>query len=220
MASCALRTCGAEFKPRPQGVRQRFCTPRCRRVNGAREAKRRYWTDPVYRASERAGAAEREHRRYHSDPEYRSRALARGALARKKRYHSDQGYRERDKARKKRQDRERYGADPEYREKAKAKSRRRYAMRHAATLEEVVAAHGADCTVCGDPVDPGDCHIEHVVPLSLHEAHGIEDGMWNLGIAHVGCNLGKGGSLTGCAVDRMRSGERWSPPEAAGLLAG
>lgn len=93
-------------------------------------------------------------------------------------------------------------------EKHRQTARRRDHARHARegkprkafTPEQVLAQHGSDCHLCGEPIDmaaprqigkPGwerGFHQDHVVPLSKGGAHSIENTM----PAHGLCNISKG----------------------------
>lgn len=52
----------------------------------------------------------------------------------------------------------------------------------------VILRDGHVCGICGGQVDPGDVHIDHVVP----EARGGQTVFTNLQVAHSLCNLRKG----------------------------
>lgn len=43
------------------------------------------------------------------------------------------------------------------------------------------------CGICGDPCDPADFHVDHIVPLSKGGAHSYE----NTQVAHPFCNMSK-----------------------------
>lgn len=57
-------------------------------------------------------------------------------------------------------------------------------------LLKIVLWRDADgrCYLCGEPVDPEDFHLEHVMPTS----RGGTSELSNLRIAHPRCNLSKG----------------------------
>lgn len=55
----------------------------------------------------------------------------------------------------------------------------------------VIERDGYVCGLCGDPVDPGDVHIDHVLPVSL----GGDDELPNLQVTHSSCNLAKGARI-------------------------
>lgn len=52
----------------------------------------------------------------------------------------------------------------------------------------VIERDGGVCGLCGGDVDPGDIHIDHILPVSL----GGQDLMENLQVAHSKCNIRKG----------------------------
>lgn len=53
----------------------------------------------------------------------------------------------------------------------------------------VLSAHGGICGICGDPVDPADWHLDHIVPLTKGGPHTYE----NVQPTHPVCNMRKGG---------------------------
>lgn len=52
----------------------------------------------------------------------------------------------------------------------------------------VVARDGFTCGLCGEPVDPTNFHLDHIVPWSRGGGHNVE----NLQVAHPRCNSAKG----------------------------
>jgi 5-methylcytosine-specific restriction endonuclease McrA len=52
---------------------------------------------------------------------------------------------------------------------------------------------GATCFYCGEPVLPGDIHVDHVLPRQV--VH--HDEIWNLVLAHKECNMSKSDRLVG-----------------------
>lgn len=52
----------------------------------------------------------------------------------------------------------------------------------------VLERDGLRCQLCAEPVDPGDVHLDHVVPVSL----GGPTTAANLQVTHSQCNLRKG----------------------------
>jgi len=90
-------------------------------------------------------------------------------------------------------------------EQAREISRRgqlaRRARKAAAFVEQVdplvvLDRHDGICGICEQPVDPGDFHVDHVVPL----ARGGEHSYANTQPAHPSCNIRKGAHLEAVAA--------------------
>jgi len=52
---------------------------------------------------------------------------------------------------------------------------------------EIIERDGHVCHICGGEVEPGDIHLDHVLPLALGGTHHPD----NLRVAHSRCNLSK-----------------------------
>lgn len=52
----------------------------------------------------------------------------------------------------------------------------------------VLELHDGVCGICGDDVDPGSFHLDHIIPLSAGGWHGYD----NVQPSHPACNLSKG----------------------------
>jgi hypothetical protein len=57
--------------------------------------------------------------------------------------------------------------------------------------QAVIERDGYVCGLCGGEVEPSDVHIDHILPV----AHGGQDVMSNLQVAHSWCNLSKGARI-------------------------
>ncbi len=55
----------------------------------------------------------------------------------------------------------------------------------------VIERDGYVCGLCGGAVEPGDVHVDHVIPWS----RGGADHMGNLQVAHSACNIAKGAKI-------------------------
>jgi 5-methylcytosine-specific restriction endonuclease McrA len=58
----------------------------------------------------------------------------------------------------------------------------------AKVRQQVIERDGYLCGLCSGEVDPGDVHIDHIIPV----VHGGGDELANLQVAHSTCNLRKG----------------------------
>lgn len=58
--------------------------------------------------------------------------------------------------------------------------------------EAVIARDGHVCQLCGGDVEPGDIHIDHIIPWSRGGKHELG----NLQVAHSTCNLRKGAKVS------------------------
>lgn len=79
---------------------------------------------------------------------------------------------------------------------ARVKEKRRRARKLGQFVENVdhrvvLERSAALCGICGDPVDPADFHVDHIIPLS----RGGEDSYANCHAAHPECNVAKGAKL-------------------------
>jgi 5-methylcytosine-specific restriction endonuclease McrA len=88
-------------------------------------------------------------------------------------------------------------ANPAYAADASAarRARKRGQFVEKVYRSKVLRLHSGRCGICGDPVDPTDFHVDHVIPL----ARGGEHSYANTQPAHPPCNLRKAASLVGAA---------------------
>ncbi len=128
-------------------------------------------------------------KRYASDPEFRARVCAQ-ACAREKRRRADPEYRERQNAKVRAAWAKRYRQDPEFREKERARNRarawrsnrlRRYGITEA-ELQALWVSQGHACGICNSPLETF---------LSGHIDHDHSNGRVR-GILCDGCNVGLG----------------------------
>lgn len=175
-----------------------------------REAKRAYnrkyyEKNPDKFAQYRAN----EKRRYQEDEVFRKRVQQRYSAWAKAKYANDPEYRESEAERRRafqqspegkewlRQWRLRkYREDEDYRERHLDRHRR-WRKRQPEDIhvarKDIFKRDKGICRLCGEPVDPDEYQLDHIVPRSLGGVHRPE----NLQIAHPACNRDKSDKLEG-----------------------
>lgn len=150
---CAERSCTERFVPTRKG--HRYCSPACRRRHADREWKRRrYQTDPEFRAAENA-----RKRQYHVD-------AARAIKANRARWYQENAARTREANRRYRE---------AHREEIKAKRRAYY----LANREEIIAKQMERDRARRAATARQDAHMATSGPGSAQAAHATVDPMTN-----------------------------------------
>lgn len=76
-----------------------------------------------------------------------------------------------------------------------AQAKRRSMMRGNTTddvdYKSILERDGYVCHICGDEVDAGDIHFDHIIPLSKGGPHSMD----NIAVAHSVCNIRKGAKI-------------------------
>jgi 5-methylcytosine-specific restriction endonuclease McrA len=124
------------------------------------QRRRRYWEDEEYRERQL---------QYHRSKKYRERANAR----RRRRYWEDEEYRERQVEYAKQRHKELQARSPEYRKLRAVQSRKRYVAKKELPLNwsikferEALDYWNGCCVYCGEPIEDGQLHFDHYIPVS------------------------------------------------------
>ena len=140
-------------------MRRRYHTDPEYRAAKLAANRNRYHSDPEYRAATLAANAKRRRDRYHSDPEYKANLTDAHRKSRRERYRSDPEYRAAKIAAEVNRQRKRYHSDPEYRQRALARANARHAIRSGKLARQ-------PCEQCG--TEPAQAHHDdYSQPLNV-----------------------------------------------------